>query len=131
MRRDLEESNRERLEALRRVVNDPNISISNDEQKCINCDETLMMPDGELVKRRRSGIGSGAFAQQFSVLRGQLPKVKKVARKKSRRAIDKLQSQAFKEANKRLRTTKGQLKKGKTQRDVAILAQRILRKLRK
>ena len=59
--------------------------------------------------------------------------VKKAKRKRSRaqRANDKLQSEAFRQANKALRTAKGVLRKGKTQADVARRAQRLLRKMKK
>ena len=45
--------------------------------------------------------------------------------------LDKLQSRAFREANKALRTKSGQLRKGVTQSDVAKRAQKILKRLRK
>ena len=50
-------------------------------------------------------------------------------RSRSKRAADKKLSKAFKEANARLRKKNGQLKKGKTQADVARLAQRLRRKM--
>lgn len=52
-------------------------------------------------------------------------------RSKAQKANDKLQSEAFKQANKALRTAKGVLRKGKTQADVARRAQRLLRKMKK
>jgi hypothetical protein len=59
--------------------------------------------------------------------------ITKAKRKRSRaqRANDKLQSEAFRQANKALRTAKGVLRKGKTQSDVARRAQRLLRKMKK
>jgi len=59
--------------------------------------------------------------------------IKKAKRKRSRaqRANDKLQAEAFRQANKALRTAKGVLRKGKTQSDVARRAQRLLRKMKK
>jgi len=50
------------------------------------------------------------------------------ARRGARRANKQL-SQAFKEANRRLRTKSGKLRKGKTQADVARLAQRLRKKM--
>lgn len=44
---------------------------------------------------------------------------------------DKMQSQAFKNANSALRKTNGQMRKGVNQRDIAARAQRELRKLKK
>jgi len=48
---------------------------------------------------------------------------------KRRRRKDRKLSAAFKEANKRLRTKSGKLRKGKTQGDVARLAHRIKKKM--
>jgi|TARA_R110001606_G_C15303383_1_gene642823 hypothetical protein len=50
-------------------------------------------------------------------------------RSKSARAADKKLSKAFKEANSKLRTNKGQLRKGKTQADVARMAHRLRKKM--
>jgi len=57
-------------------------------------------------------------------------KVKKV-RTKNQKRNDKLQSQAFANANRALRKTNGQMRKGVSQRDIAARAQRELRKLKK
>lgn len=132
-RREREEDERERQEALRRIINDEEVTISNEEQKIINDPNQMMMPTGEIVRRTRTrrGLGSGAFASQFQVLRGQLPKVKKRARKKARKELDRLQAEAFREANRLLRTKTGKLRKGVTQSDVAKRAQKILKRLRK
>lgn len=121
-----------RMDALRTIVNDDSIEISLEERKLINNPEMKMMENGEMVKRNRSRSRTGSpFSAQFSVLRGQLPKVKKMVRKKARKELDKLQAQAFREANRLLRTKSGKLRKGVTQSDVAKKAQRILRRLRK
>lgn len=48
---------------------------------------------------------------------------------KRRRRRDRKLSAAFKEANARLRTKSGKLRKGKTQADVARLAQRLRKKM--
>ncbi len=126
-RRDFDRDQWERNELIRKMVNDDNVVITSGEMKVINNPEMKMLEDGTVVRKRR-GFGSGMFAQQFSQLRGQLPKKRTSSKRKK---LNKLQSQAFREANQKLRTTKGILKKGKTQRDVAKLAQRILKKLRK
>jgi len=57
--------------------------------------------------------------------------VAKKARTKRQKANDKLQSKAFAEANKALRTVKGTLRKGRTQADVARRAQKLLRRMKK
>jgi len=50
-------------------------------------------------------------------------------RSRSARAADKKLSKAFKEANRRMRTKSGKLRKGRSQADVANLAHRIRKKL--
>lgn len=50
-------------------------------------------------------------------------------RSRSARASDKKLSKAFKEANKRLRTKSGALRKGRSQADVARLAHRLRKKM--
>jgi hypothetical protein len=57
-------------------------------------------------------------------------KVKKT-RTKNQKRNDKLQSEAFTNANRALRKTNGQMRKGVSQRDIAARAQRELRKLKK
>ena len=59
---------------------------------------------------------------------GPVQPVKPKPRSKKQKAYSKKQSSAFKEANAKLRTTRGNLRKGKTQSDVAKLAQKILKK---
>lgn len=59
-----------------------------------------------------------------------MPMVKpKRKRSRSARAADKKLSKAFKEANRRMRTKSGKLRKGKTQADVARLAHRLRKKM--
>lgn len=134
MMRAMEESERQRrederrMDALRTIVNDDDIEISLEERKLINNPEMKMMENGEIVKRTRSR--GSAFASQFR-LDKLLPKAKKKVRKKARKELDRLQSEAFREANKLLRTKAGKLRKGVTQSDVAKRAQKILKKLRK
>ena len=50
-------------------------------------------------------------------------------RSRSARASDKKLSEAFKQANSKLRNKNGQLKKGRTQSDVARLAQKLRKKM--
>lgn len=134
MLRDQEESERQRREderrqdALRIVMNDDSIEITPEERKLINNPEMKMMDDGSIVRRARSR--GSAFASQFRFDK-LLPKAKKTVRKKARKELDRLQAEAFREANKVLRTKAGKLRKGVTQSDVAKRAQKILKKLRK
>lgn len=60
-----------------------------------------------------------------------LPAKVKKTRTKNQKRNDKLQSQAFANANRALRKTNGQMRKGVSQRDIAARAQRELRKLKK
>lgn len=53
----------------------------------------------------------------------------KKKRSRSARAADKKLSKAFKEANRRMRTKNGKLRKGKTQSDVAKLAHKLRKKM--
>ena len=55
------------------------------------------------------------------------PKPKR--RSRSARAGDKKLSKAFKEANRRMRTKSGKLRKGKSQGDIARLAHRLRKKM--
>mgnify|MGYP003628214055 CR=1 FL=1 len=50
-------------------------------------------------------------------------------RSRSARASDKMLSRAFKEANSKLRNKNGSLRRGKTQADVARMAQRLRKKM--
>ena len=62
--------------------------------------------------------------------RTNVAKAKKV-RTKNQKKNDKLQSQAFANANRALRKSNGQMRKGISQADIARRAQRELRKLKK
>ena len=128
-RRDREQDQRERMDALRRIINDDVITISSEERKIINDPMQKMMENGEVVRKRQTRTGS-AFANQFRFDKI-VPKASRKIRKKARKELDRLQSEAFREANKLLRTKSGKLRKGVTQSDVAKRAQKILKRLRK
>lgn len=72
----------------------------------------------------RFGIQTG-FVEDVAPTRG--PPRSKVPKKKTGKA-PKGMGRAMREANKRLRTKSGKLRKGKTQADVAKLAHKIRRK---
>jgi hypothetical protein len=55
--------------------------------------------------------------------------IKKKPRSRKQKANDKKKSRAWREANAALRNKNGQLKKGRTQKDVAKRANRILKRL--
>ncbi len=81
------------------------------------------------VNALRSPRGQEAIRTlETSPITGPIQPVKPKPRSKKQKAYAKKQSSAFKEANAKLRTQAGKLRKGKTQRDVARLAQKILKK---
>lgn len=106
--------------AFRRVFNSPDISIDESVRGMIN-DPNMMIDNNMVIRRRR-----GAFANQFRFDKI-VPRVKTRTRKKTK--TDKNMSKALREANARLRTKKGVLRKGKTQADVMRLAHRIRKKM--
>ena len=55
--------------------------------------------------------------------------IPKRRRSRSARSADKKLSKAFKEANRRMRTKNGKLRKGRTQSDIAKLAHRLRKKM--
>lgn len=143
MRRD-QERNRTRDEMQRRaeqdslqrmadVVNDADIIVDKEMMDAINDPEIVMTPRGELARvTRRTGSRSGRDtirrSGQFANLALGIDVPKKRRRKKN--GNDKKLSKAFKEANAKLRTKSGKLRKGKTQADVARLAQRLRKKMK-
>jgi len=84
-------------------------------QDIINDPEIVMMDSGD-IRRGRSSVPL-------------FPPVNTRPKRRKKRKNDKTLSKAFKEANKRLRTKKGKLRKGKTQSDIAKLAHRIKKRL--
>lgn len=105
------------------VVNDPSIRLTAVELKAINDPKKMMTRDRRIVKAptgrqviRRSG--------QFTNMGIPLPT--KRTRKKTK--MDKTMSRCLKEANKKLRTKSGRLRKGKTMRDVMKMAHRLCKK---
>ena len=80
------EANRARLDAMRRIVNDDDVELSPEEVEIINNKETRMMPNGEIVNRRKNGLrtirSSGQFALQNII--PNLAQLQKRKRKKLR-----------------------------------------------
>ena len=81
---------------------------------------------GGLVTRPTLGF-TGEAGPELVIPMATMPKKK---RSRSARAADKKLSRAFKEANARLRTKSGALRKGRTQADVARLAHRLRKKMK-
>lgn len=134
-RREMERSAQE--EALRRVVNDPDIVIDPDLVEIIN--NPMITMDKDMIVRRDPTVRSRTITPmtgrqrirrsgQFAnlALGVDLPKPKK---KRKKTKTDKNMSKALKMANDKLRKANGQLRKGKTQADVMRLAHRLRRKM--
>jgi hypothetical protein len=80
------------------------------------------MADGGLITEPTFAL-LGEFGPELVI------PLKKKPRSKKQRANDKKKSKAWSQANSKLRNKNGQLKKNRTQKDVAKLANRILKKL--
>lgn len=117
-------------EAFEILVNDPNIKMGVEELQMINDDDTKIVRNGNGSIPIQTGLSTIRSSGQFGRLAlspRSLDKPRKPGRKKTK--TDKNMSKALAEANKRLRTQKGKLRKGKTQRDVMRLAHRLRRKM--
>ena len=82
---------------------------------------------GGLVTRPTLGL-TGEAGPEFVFPLGPMPTLRKKRSRKAR-ASDKLLSRAFKEANSKLRLKNGDLRKGRTQADVARLAQKLRKQM--
>lgn len=103
-----------RNEVVRRMVNDTGIKIDQPMMDVINDDNIMMADDGELMMRLQPAT------ENKSSMRG--------IRKRKKTKTDRVMSSCLKEANKRMRTKSGKLRKGKTQADVMRLAHRLCKK---
>ena len=103
----------ERNEVVRRMVNDPAIKIDEPMRAAINDDNIMMADTGELMVRLTPAGNNVVTPGQRT-------------RKKTK--TDRVMSSCLKEANRRLRTKSGKLRKGKTQADVMRLAHRLCKK---
>ena len=120
-RRDAER--RAERDAMREVINNRNITIDNDLQKIVN-DANMIMDERGAIRRmdspgRRTIGSSGQFRRDLILPR-------KRTRRKTK--MDKTMSKCLKLANKKFRKANGQLRKGKTMRDVMRYAHRLCRK---
>jgi len=105
------------------VINNPNITLSAVEKKAINDPKMMMSPQGTIVKRK-SGRDVIRSSGQFTNMGIPLP----VKRTRKKTKMDKTMSICLKKANLQLRKKNGQLRKGKTMRDVMRLAHRLCKK---
>ena len=109
------------------MVNDPEFKLTQDQVDLINNDERMLMSNGsEMVEVNGRDVirRSGQFRRDMILPRTN----QKRTRKKTK--TDKNMSVALAEANSRLRTKNGKLRKGKTQGDVMRLAHRLRRKMK-
>ena len=113
----------DRPDPLMEVINDPSIIMSAAEKKAVNDPGMMMTPNRRLIKS--SGRVRIRDSKQFANMGIPLPPMKRT-RKKTK--MDKTMSMCLKEANKRMRKKNGQLRKGKTMRDVMRLAHRLCKK---
>ena len=124
-RRDAERDRAE--QALREVVNNTNIKIDKELQSAINDDRMVMDQRGRIRK-----LDSSAARNGRSVIRGsgQFSRANLLPRKRTRKKtkMDRTMSKCLKMANKKMRKKNGQLRKGKTMRDVMRLAHRLCKK---
>lgn len=130
--REIERDSRpmERVDPVMEVINNPTITMSPAEKKAVNDPKKMMNNQGRIVSTRSaaatpSGRDVIRSSGQFRNLGIPLPPVKRT-RKKTK--MDKTMSMCLKEANKRMRKKNGQLRKGKTMRDVMRLAHRLCKK---
>ena len=97
--------------------------------EAINNPLVTVTPDGRISSRRvmRSPSGRDVIRRSGQFSRANiLPPLRK-KRKKNKKHCRNL-SQCFREANRKLRKANGQLRKGKTQSDVARMAHRLMKK---
>ena len=120
-RRDAEQ--RAERDAMREVINNRNITIDNDLQRIVNDANMIMDERGSIRRMDSSGRRGIRTSGQFS-LQNLLPT--KRTRRKTK--MDKTMSKCLKMANKKFRKKNGQLRKGKTMRDVMKYAHRMCRK---
>lgn len=108
------------VQKLAEVVNDPAIVLDENMAAVINDPQMAMSDMGEVMIRANGGQTSD-FSNQFR-------RDKILPNKTKRRKNPKLAA-AFREANARMRTKSGKLRKGRTQSDVARLAHRLLKRM--
>jgi len=122
-------------EAFEILVNDPNIKMGAEELNMINDNGVeIANTDGGRIPIRfgANSVGRGEIRRsgQFS-RQNLLPDITGIGRRARKKTkTDKNMSKALAEANSRLRTKKGKLRKGKTQADVMKLAHRLRKKMR-
>lgn len=88
--------------------------------------DMMLTPDEYMALMR---LISSERESEGAVLENRIETPKPRPRSKSARKADKLLSEAFRKANARYRKKDGSLRAGRTQTDIAKLAQRLRRKM--
>ena len=102
-----------------RVINDPTIVMTPAQKRAVNDPKVVMNGQRQLVRAQTQALNrSGRIMYP--------PITTKRTRKKTK--MDKTMSRCLKEANSKMRKKNGQLRKGKTMRDVMRLAHRLCKK---
>jgi len=124
-RRDAERDRAQ--QAMREVINNRNIIIDNDLQKIVNDANMVMDLRGNIRKLDSRALETGRSRIRSS---GQFSRANLLPRKRTRKKtkMDRTMSKCLKIANKKFRKANGQLRKGKTMRDVMRHAHRLCRK---
>ena len=120
----------ERIDPVMEVINNPTITMSPEQKKAINDPKKMMSTQGTIIRTRSAAAAPSGrdiirSSGQFRNMGIPLPPVKR-SRKKTK--MDKTMSKCLKMANQRMRKKNGQLRKGKTMRDVMRLAHRLCKK---
>lgn len=120
----------ERADRIAPIVNDPTIVLTPADVKAINDPKIVMEPGGTLVKRskptKRNPTGRQVIRSSRQFMNRGIPLPGKRTRRKTK--MDKTMSRCLKEANRKMRTKSGRLRKGKTMSDVMKLAHRLCKR---
>ena len=108
-----------REDPVMRVINDPTIVMTPAQKKAVNDPKVAMNGQRQLVRVQPRTISAG---------RGPLYPTLTTKRTRKKTKMDKTMSRCLKEANSKMRKKNGQLRKGKTMRDVMRLAHRLCKK---
>ncbi len=127
------EAPQRREDPVMRVINDPTIILSPAEVKAINDPKKVMDSNGSITTVTNARRSSRAPKTGRQVIRssGQFTNrgiALPIKRTRKKTKMDKTMSKCLKEANQRMRKKNGQLRKGKTMRDVMRLAHRLCKK---
>jgi hypothetical protein len=127
LRREMDREER-RPDPIMEVVNNPLITLTPIEKKAINDPQVMMNPDRSLVKiSKKASTGREIIRSSGQFTNMGIP-IKPGKRTRKKTKMDKTMSRCLKEANRKLRLKNGKLKKGKTMRDVMLMAHRLCKR---